>query len=77
MYLTFHIICIIYCFIQLVKKYRKVENPGMIGVTPGLDAIMVVIMAPALAVVDLSLTWIRMYKEAEEARRRGDERKVL
>ena len=49
----------------------------MIGVTPGLDAIMVVVMAPALAVVDLSLTWIRMYKEAEEARRRSEERKVL
>ncbi len=44
----------------------------MIGVSPGLDAIMVVILAPALAVVDLSLTWIRLYKEAEEARRRND-----
>ncbi len=77
MYLTFHIICITYCFIQLVKKYRKIENPGMIGVSPGLDAIMVVILAPALAVVDLSLTWIRLYKEAEEARRRSDEREIL
>jgi len=42
----------------------------MIGVSPGLDAIMVVILAPALAIVDLSLTWIRIYREAEEARRR-------
>ncbi len=74
MYLTFHIICIIYCFIQLVRKYKRIENPGMIGVSPGLDSIMVVILAPALAVVDLSLTWIRIYKEAEEARIRNDKR---
>ena len=72
MYLTFHIICAIYCFIQLIRKYRKIANPGMIGVSPGLDAIMVVVLAPALAIVDLSLTWIRMYKEAEEARIRND-----
>jgi len=49
----------------------------MIGVSPGLDAIMVVILAPALAIVDVSLTWIRMYKEAEESRRRNDEKKVF
>ncbi len=48
----------------------------MIGVSPGLDAIMVVILAPALAIVDLSLTWIRMYKDAEEAKRR-QEKQVL
>jgi len=77
MYLTFHIICIIYCFIQLIRKYRKIENPGMIGASPGLDAIMVVILAPALAIVDLSLTWIRIYKEAEEARRRNNEREIF
>lgn len=77
MYLYFHIICVLYCFYQLIKKYRRVENPGMIGVSPGLDTIMVVILAPALAVVDLSLTWIRLYKEAEEARRRSDEKKVF
>lgn len=46
----------------------------MIGVSPGLDLIMVLVLAPALAVVDLSLTWIRMYKEAEEARIRNDRR---
>ncbi len=46
----------------------------MIGVSPGLDAIMVIILAPALAIVDLSLTWIRMYKDAEEAKRRQDKR---
>jgi len=74
MYLYFHIVCIFYCFFKLIKKYRKLENPGMIGVSPGLDTIMVIMLAPALAVVDLSLTWIRMYKEAEESRIRNDKR---
>jgi len=33
-----------------------------------MDAIMVLIMAWVLAPVDVSLTWIRMVKEAEQAR---------
>ena len=77
MYLYFHIICAFYCFFQLIKKYRKLANPGMIGVSPGLDTIMVLVLAPALAVVELSLTWIRMYKEAEEARRRNSDKQIL
>jgi len=36
--------------------------------SPELDAIMVVVMAWVLAPIDVSLTWIRWYKEAEEAR---------
>ncbi len=77
MYFYFHVFCVLYCFYQLIKKYRKIANPGMIGVSPGLDAIMVVLIAPALAVVDLSLTWIRMYKETEEARRRTNDKQIL
>ena len=76
MYLYFHVTCIIYCYYQLIKKYRKIQNPGMIGSSPGLDAIMVLILAPALAIVDASLTWIKLYKEAEEARR-NNEKKVF
>lgn len=77
MYLCFHVICIIYCFYQLIKKYRKNSNPGMIGVSPGLDTIMVMVLAPALAIVDVSLTWIRLYREAEESRRRNNNNQVL
>ena len=74
MYFYFHVLCILYCYYKLIRKYKQLENPGMIGVSPGLDAIMVVILAPALAIVDLSLTWIRVYREAEEARRRTYEK---
>jgi hypothetical protein len=78
MLLSYYVICIIYCFYQLNKRYKK---SGIEYNSPELDAIMVVVMAWVLAPVDVSLTWIRMVKEAEQARRRqnaidfyGDER---
>jgi hypothetical protein len=33
---------------------------------------MVLALGPLLAVIDISLTWINIYKDAEEARRRND-----
>lgn len=68
MLLTYYIICAIYCFYKLFTRYQKNYNDGMIGLSPGLDAIMVVIMAWILAPIDVSLTWIRWAKEAEQAR---------
>jgi hypothetical protein len=65
MLLTYYVICIIYCFYQLNKRYRK---SGTEYNSPELDAIMVVVMAWVLAPVDVSLTWIKYYKEAEQAR---------
>ncbi len=73
MFLTYYAICVIYCFYQLVTKYQQRYNPGMIGLSPGLDAIMVLVMAWVLAPVDVCLTWIRWYSEAEEARRRNSD----
>lgn len=66
MLLIYYIICIIYCFYQLSKKY-KTRGIGY-GISPELDAIMVLIMAWVLAPVDVSITWINMVKEAEQAR---------
>ena len=65
MLLGYYIICVIYCFYQLNKKYNQ---RGLDYSSPEMDAIMVLIMAWVLAPVDVSLTWIRMVKEAEEAR---------
>ena len=45
---------------------------GGLGITPGLDSIAILMLAPILMVVDVTLTWIRIYKEAEEARRRNN-----
>ncbi len=65
MFLTYYIICIIYCFYKLNKRYQSV---GVEMSSPELDSIMVLMMAWVLAPVDVSLTWIRMVKEGEQAR---------
>ena len=70
MFWTYYVICVIYCFYQLFTKYQEIYNDGMIGLSPGLDSVMVMMMAWVLAPIDVSLTWIRWYKKAEQARRR-------
>ncbi len=69
---TYYVICVVYCFYQLNKKYtlRGIDY----GVSPEMDSVMVLIMAWVLAPVDASLTWIRMVREAEEAKRRQEKR---
>lgn len=65
-FVGYYVICIIYCFYQLNRKYA---NRGVdYGTSPELDSIMVLVMAGILAPVDVSLTWIRMVKDAEQAR---------
>ena len=70
MFLTYYIICLLYCFYQLFKNLNKRYSNDPTGGSPELDTIMVVVMAWVLAPIDVSLTWIRWYTEAEEARRR-------
>jgi hypothetical protein len=70
MFWTIYVVSAIYCFYQLVKRYNATNlRGGGLDSAPGLDAIMVLFLAPVLAIVDVSLTWIRLYKEAEEVRR--------
>ena len=66
------ILCAIYCLYKLYKRSKMSSYDGVIGYSPGLEVIMVVILGPLLAIIDISLTWIRVYKEAEEARRRAE-----
>ena len=70
MFITYYVICIIYCFYQLFRKFNQRYDSGPTGHSPELDSIMVLMMAWILAPIDVSLTWIRWYKDAEEARRR-------
>ena len=70
MLVTYYVMCVIYCFYQLYKNLNKRYSNDPTGGSPELDSIMVLVMAWVLAPVDVSLTWIRWYKAAEEARRR-------
>jgi len=71
MFLTYYIRCVIYCIYQLFVKLNHRYDNGPTGNSPELDTIMVLMMAWVLAPIDVSLTWIRWYKDAEEARRRN------
>ncbi len=70
------ILCAIYCLYKLFKRSKMSSYDGVIGYSPGLEVIMVVMIGPLLAIIDISLTWIRIYKEAEEARRRAENKGV-
>ena len=58
-----------YCLIMSIRRWSKDVMSGGLGITPGLDTIGLLFMCWILAPVDIVLTWIRLYKEAEEARR--------
>jgi hypothetical protein len=64
------IVSAVYCLYKLFKRSKNTSLDGVIGYSPGLEVVMVLLLGPLLAVIDISLTWIRIYKEAEEARRR-------
>ena len=68
MFIGYYVICVIYCLYQLFKNLNKRYSNDPTGGSPELDTIMVLVMAWILAPVDVSLTWIRWYKEAEETR---------
>ena len=70
------ILCAIYCLFKLYKRSKMSSYDGVIGYSPGLEVFMVIMLGPILAIIDISLTWIRIYKEAEEARRRIEEKEA-
>ena len=74
---TYYLICLTYCLYMSFKKWNREVTSGGLGITPGLDTIVLLIMCWALAPVDIALTWIRIYKEAEEARRRNNDKHIF
>jgi hypothetical protein len=58
-----------------VRKWNKNVMSGGLGISPGLESIALMLMCWVLAPVDVFLTWVRVYKEAEEARR--DNSKII
>jgi len=68
-FLTYYLITFLYCIIMSARKWNRDVRAGGLGISPGLDTIAILMMCWALAPVDIFLTWVRVYKEAEEARR--------
>jgi hypothetical protein len=52
-----------------IRKWNKNVMAGGLGISPGLDSIALLMMCWILAPIDIFLTWVRIYKEAEESRR--------
>jgi hypothetical protein len=74
LFITYYLITFAYCLYMSARKWNRDVRAGGLGITPGLDTIAIVLMCWALAPVDIFLTWVRVYKEAEEARRNIDKR---
>jgi hypothetical protein len=66
---SYYVVCFIYCVIMSVRKWNKDVMEGGLGISPGLESIGLLMMCWVLAPVDVFLTWVRLYKEAEEVRR--------
>jgi hypothetical protein len=66
---TYYVICLAYCIFMSVRRWNKDVMAGGLGISPGLDSLGLLLMCWVLAPIDIFLTWVRIYKEAEEARR--------
>lgn len=64
MFLNYYLICLAYCFFMSFRSY-KTRGIDPTKITPGLDSLVFLILAPVLAPVDLFLTWVRLYTEAK------------
>lgn len=64
---TYYVISLVYCLYQMSKRWNQTSS---VHSQPEMDVLAVVVLAPILMAVDVSMTWIRLYKEAEESRRK-------
>ncbi len=66
---SYYVVCFIYCVIMSIRKWNRDVLSGGLGISPGLESMALIIMCWILAPIDVFLTWVRVYREAEEARR--------
>ena len=64
---TVYTISIVYCVTKMYRSYQKRYEGDALGPTPALDTLAIMVMAPVLMAVDVSMTWIRKYKKVKEA----------
>ena len=77
MFISYYLICLMYCLYMSFKKWNRDVRAGGLGISPGLDTLALLIMCWVLAPIDIFLTWVRVYKEAEEARRNQIEKEKV
>lgn len=57
-----YILSIIYCLYKLTKRASDKSMGGGIGETPALDTLMVLVLAPFLAICDILISIINYIK---------------
>lgn len=70
-FLTYYVICLVYSFYQISKTWNKMSYTGGLGISPGLDSIMLLVLCWVLAPIDLFLRFLTFYKKADQARIRN------
>lgn len=70
--LCYYLLTLAYCLFMQARKWNRDVRAGGLGISPGLDTMAILMMCWALAPVDIFLTWVRVYKEADEAKKRID-----
>jgi hypothetical protein len=73
-FLVYYLLTLVYCIFMSARKWNRDVRAGGLGITPGLDTMAILMMCWALAPVDIFLTWVRVYKEADEARKRIEDK---
>lgn len=61
--LYYYIATFIYCAVMSVKKWNRDVLPGGLGISPGLDSIVILMLCWILAPIDIFLTFIRLGKD--------------
>ena len=67
MLFTIYVVSVIYCIYKMYRSYTKAKMDPVYA-SPGLETLAILAMAPVLMVVDVSMTWIRLYREADEVK---------
>jgi hypothetical protein len=65
MFLIIYLVSVFYCVWKMVRSYIKKNGQDVVYATPGLETLAIIVMAPVLMVVDVTLTWVRLYKESK------------
>ena len=68
MLFTIYVVSVLYCVYKMYRSYSK-GKVDPVHASPGLETLAILAMAPVLMAVDASMTWIRLYKEADEVKR--------
>ena len=60
---AFYLISVLYCLWRIFKRYNKSSLDGIVGVTPALDTLIILFLAPLFMIVDLIVTYIQFRKD--------------